>query len=147
MASKWPDIQQVTGEGDFKKIRFVDDMAMIEVPVECLDNLPFKNADRSKSARLRAVEKAIRVRGYDSLQPVIVRLGRRGRWVIVDGGHRVTAARRVAKEFFTNLFGKKVRNLHFLLYRTPLSNSRLSEPDDLEDDGEDEEHVDPTLTR
>ena len=125
MASKWPDIQRVTGVDDFDKIEFVDDMAMIEVPVECLDNLPFKNADRSKSARLRAVERAIRVRGYDSLQPVIARLGRRGRWVIVDGGHRVTAARRVSKEFFTNLFGRKVRNLHFLLYRTPLSNTRL----------------------
>ena len=79
MASKWPDIQRVSSADDFEKIEFVEDMAMIEVPVECLDNLPFKNADRSKSARLRAVEKAIRVRGYDSLHPIIVRLGRRGR--------------------------------------------------------------------
>ena len=141
MASKWPDIQRVSSADDFEKIEFVEDMAMIEVPVECLDNLPFKNADRSKSARLRAVEKAIRVRGYDSLHPIIVRLGRRGRWVIVDGGHRVTAARRVAKEFFTNLFGKKVRNLHFLLYRTPLSNTRLGIPEDIDDDDEDDDAV------
>lgn len=134
MASKWPDIQRVLSADDFDKIEFVEDMAMIEVPVERLDNLPFKNADRSNSMRLRAVERAIRVRGYDSLQPVIARLGRRGRWVIVDGGHRVTAAKRVSKEFFTNLFGKKVRNLHFLLYRTPLSNTRLDEPEDIDDD-------------
>ncbi|MEM8976554.1 MAG: ParB N-terminal domain-containing protein [Pseudomonadota bacterium] len=140
MASKWPDIQRVTSADDFEKIQFVEDMAMIEVPVECLDNLPFKNADRSKSARLRAVEKAIRIRGYDSLQPIIVRLGRRGRWVIVDGGHRVTAARRVAKEFFTNLFGKKVRNLHFLLYQTPLSNTRLDDPED-PDPGDDADEL------
>lgn len=134
MASKWPDIQRVLSADDFDKIEFVEDMAMIEVPVERLDNLPFKNADRSNSMRLRAVERAIRVRGYDSLQPVIARLGRRGRWVIVDGGHRVTAAKRVSKEFFTNLFGKKVRNLHFLLYRTPLSNTRLDEPENIDDD-------------
>lgn len=134
MASKWPDIQRVLSADDFDKIEFVEDMAMIEVPVERLDKLPFKNADRSNSMRLRAVERAIRVRGYDSLQPVIARLGRRGRWVIVDGGHRVTAAKRVSKEFFTNLFGKKVRNLHFLLYRTPLSNTRLDEPEDIDDD-------------
>ena len=134
MASKWPDIQRVLSADDFDKIEFVEDMAMIEVPVERLDKLPFKNADRSNSMRLRAVERAIRVRGYDSLQPVIARLGRRGRWVIVDGGHRVTAAKRGSKEFFTNLFGKKVRNLHFLLYRTPLSNTRLDEPEDIDDD-------------
>ena len=134
MASKWPDIQRVLSADDFDKIEFVEDMAMIEVPVERLDKLPFKNADRSNSMRLRAVERAIRVRGYDSLQPVIARLGRRGRWVIVDGGHRVTAAKRVSKEFFTNLFGKKVRNLHFLLYRTPLSNTRLDEPENIDDD-------------
>lgn len=136
MASKWPDTQRVTSADDFDKIQFVEDMAHIEVPVECLDNLPFKNADRSNSHRLRVVKKAIRAQGYDSLQPVIVRLGRRGRWVIVDGGHRVTAARQVSKEFFTNLFGKKVRYLHFLLYRTPLSNTRLAEPDELDDDDE-----------
>ena len=134
MASKWPDIQRVLSADDFDKIEFVEDMAMIEVPVERLDKLPFKNADRSNSMRLRTVERAIRVRGYDSLQPVIARLGRRGRWVIVDGGHRVTAAKRVSKEFFTNLFGKKVRNLHFLLYRTPLSNTRLDEPENIDDD-------------
>ena len=134
MASKWPDIQRITSAADFETIQFVDDMAMIEVPVECLDKLPIKNADRANSQRLRTVERAIRVRGYDSLQPVIARLGRRGRWVIVDGGHRVTAARRVSKEFFTNLFGKKVRNLHFLLYRTPLSNTRLDVPEDADDD-------------
>jgi len=59
-----------------------------------------------------------------------VRLGRRGRWVIVDGGHRVTAARRVSKEFLTNLFGAKVKTIHFLLYKTPLTNTRLDEPED-----------------
>jgi hypothetical protein len=120
----------VTCAEDLEKIQFVDEMAEIEVPIECLDLLPFKNEDRHDSDRLRAVEHHIRREGYNNMDPVIVRLGRRGRWVIVDGGHRVTAARRVSKEFFTNLFGKKVRRIHFILFRTPLSNTRLDGPPD-----------------
>lgn len=123
-------VQRITSADDFKSIKFTDDVAEIEVPIECIDLLPLKNADRSDSARLRHVEREIRYHGYNNLEPVIARLGRRGRWVIVDGGHRVTAARRVSKEFFTNLFRKKVRSIHMLLFRTPLSETRLDEPDD-----------------
>ena len=64
------------------------------------------------------------------MDPVIVRLGRRGRWVIVNGGHRVAAARNISKEFCTNLFGKKGRRIHFILFRTPLSNMRANDPPD-----------------
>ncbi|MBX2806481.1 MAG: ParB/Srx family N-terminal domain-containing protein [Hyphomicrobiales bacterium] len=131
MSSRWPAPQRVTSAEDLDKIQFVDDMAEIEVPVECLDLLPFKNEDRYDSARLHAVERLIRRFGYNNMDPVIVRLGRRGRWVIVDGGHRVTAARRISREFFTNLFGKKVRRIHFILFRTPLSNTRLNDPPDI----------------
>jgi hypothetical protein len=74
--------------------------------------------------------RSIRRDGYNNAVPIIVRLGRRGRWVIVDGGHRLTAARRVSRELLTNLFGRKVKTIHFLLYRTPLTNSRLNEPED-----------------
>ncbi len=126
-ASRFPARQRVERPEDLEKIVFVDDMAEIDVPIEALDLLPLKNAERSDSPRLRRVMRSIRHKGYTSFEPVIVRLGRRGRWVVVDGGHRLTAARRVAKEFFANLFGRKVRYIHFLLYRTPLSDSLLDE--------------------
>ena len=127
---KHPDMQRVESAEDFADIQFVDDMAEIEVPVEKIDCLPLKNEDRVDSERLNKVVRQIRWHGYNSVEPVIVRLGRRGRWVIVDGGHRVTAARKVSREFFTNLFTRKVQNIHFLLYRTPLSETRLNEPED-----------------
>ena len=83
------------------------------------EKLPFKNEARGDSVRLDEVMRSIRRDGYNNAEPIVVRLGRRGRWVIVDGGHRLTAARRVSKELFTNLFGAKVRTISFLLYRTP----------------------------
>ena len=129
MKAKLPNVQRVKSAEDLEKIQFVEDMAEIEVPIEFIDELPFKNEDRGDSKRLRAVAHEIRTYGYNNLDPVIVRLGRRGRWVIVDGGHRVTAARQVSKEFLANLFRKKVHSIHFLLYRTPLSNTRLDEED------------------
>lgn len=127
---RFPHPQRITCADDLNRIQFVEDMAEIEVPIEHLDVLPLKNEDRCDSRRLYEVERAIRDQGYDNLEPVVVRLGRRGRWVIVDGGHRVTAARKVSKEFFTNLFGPKVRSIYFLLFRTPLSNSRDQVGDD-----------------
>lgn len=118
---KRPGVQQVTCREDLAKIRFVDNVAEVEVPIGALDILPLKNEDRSGSARLRHVEQAIRREGYNNLEPVVVRIGRRGRWVVVNGGHRLTAARRIAKEFWTNLLRRKVRSICFLVYRTPLS--------------------------
>lgn len=127
---KFPNIQRVTKAEDLDNLVFTEDMAEIEVPIEHIDVLPFKNEDRADSSRLRSVERQIRYYGYNNFDPVIVRLGRRGRWVIVDGGHRVTAARKVSKEFFTNLFEKKVHSIHFTLFRTPLSNTRLGWDED-----------------
>src|SRR5271169_2257824 len=95
-----PGVQWVESAADLDRIEFYDEMAEIEVPVSALDRLPFKNEDRGESVRLDVVMRSIRRHGYNNSVPVIVRLGRRGRWVIVDGGHRVTAARRVSGEFF-----------------------------------------------
>lgn len=125
---KRPGVQLVRTAEDLARITFFDEIAEIEVPIESIDLLPFKNEDRSDSERLRRVENAIRRLGYNNRDPVVVRLGRRGRWVIVDGGHRVTAARHVAREFWTNLFRRKVRSIHFLLFRTPLSNTLIDPP-------------------
>ncbi len=123
-------VQWVESAADLGHLQFYEEMAEIEVPVSALDKLPFKNEDRGDSARLDEVMRAIRRDGYNNADPIIVRLGRRGRWVIVDGGHRLTAARRVSKELFTNLFTQKVKTVHFLIYRTPLTNTRLDEPED-----------------
>ncbi len=125
-----PSIQWVESAADLERLQYYEDMAEIEVPIASLAKLPFKNEDRGDSIRLEEVMRSIRRGGYNNAEPIIVRLGRRGRWVVVDGGHRLTAARRVSREFFTNLFGKKVKTVHFLLYRTPLTNSRLGEPED-----------------
>jgi hypothetical protein len=125
-----PGLQWVENADDLARVEFYQDMAEIEVPVASLDKLPFKNEDRGDSARLAMVMRSIRKHGYNNAVPIIVRLGRRGRWVIVDGGHRLTAARRVSKEFFTNFFRPKVTTVHFLLYKTPLTNTRLNEPED-----------------
>ncbi|MGA7327718.1 MAG: ParB N-terminal domain-containing protein [Rhodomicrobium sp.] len=125
-----PSVQWVESAADLDHIQFYEDMAEIEVPVSALNNLPFKNDDRGDSRRLGEVMRAIRRDGYNNAVPIIVRLGRRGRWVIVDGGHRLTAAKRVSKECLTNLWGRKVKTIHFLLYKTPLTNTRIGEAED-----------------
>jgi hypothetical protein len=130
MKCQIPSVQWVESAADLDHIQFFDEMAEIEVPVASLGKLPFKNEDRGDSARLDAVMRAIRRDGYNNAEPIIVRLGRRGRWVVIDGGHRLTAARRISKEFFTNLFNQKVKTVHFLLYRTPLTNTRMDEPEE-----------------
>lgn len=120
------------------RIVFVEDMAAIDVAVENLDMVPLKNHERGDSPRLKKLVWAIRLNGYNSLNPVIVRLGRRGRWVVVDGGHRLTAAKKVAGEWWSNLFSKKVHVIHFILFRTPLSET-LKDVPPREDDEEDQE--------
>jgi len=125
-----PSVQWVESAADLDHIQFYEDMAEIEVPVSALDKLPFKNDDRGDSRRLDEVMRSIRRDGYNNAVPIIVRLGRRGRWVVVDGGHRLTAAKRVSREFLTNLWGRKVKTVHFLLYKTPLTNTRIGEAED-----------------
>lgn len=121
--TKRPAVLWVEKPEDLEKVVFVDDLAEIEVPVEALDRMPFKNDARGDDPRTERVAESIRSVGYNNLNPIYLRLGRRGRWVVEDGGHRLTAARIVAREFFTNLTGKKVRSIHFILRRTPSSNS------------------------
>lgn len=124
-----PAVQVVRSLADFERVVFHDDMALIDVPVEALDALPFKNDHREDDPRLKRIIQSIREDGYNPVSPIKVRLGRKGNWVVVDGGHRMTAARKVAREFWPNLFGRKVRTLSFLIYRTPLSYSLVDDPD------------------
>ena len=117
---------------DIPEIPYVNEMALVEVPVDLLEHVPLKNHERSESERLLRLERSIRNKGYSSIQPVIARVGRKGRWVVIDGGHRTTAAKKIAKEYWTNLFGPKVRTLTFLLFKTDVSYARyMGEPSPL----------------
>jgi hypothetical protein len=120
-APKWQVLRSVN---DVDKVEYVDGMAEVEVPIELVHKLPLKNHERHDSPRLRSLMAAIRARGYSSMEPIVVRIGRAGRWVVVDGGHRLTAAQLVAREYWANLFSPKVGRLSFLVYKTPLSYSR-----------------------
>ena len=73
-------------------------------------------------------ERAIRSKGYNPFDPITARIGQRGKWGIVDGGHRLTAARHVMREFWSNLFAPKVRNLYFPRLKTERSNAKSSDP-------------------
>ena len=121
VAAPLPGVQYLSSIEDLGGISFVDGLAAVEVPIEIVRQIPFKNDYRDRSPRLIRIEKSIRNRGYDNTLPIIVRVGQKGRWVIVDGGHRLTAARTVASEFWSNLLSKKVRTLYFLLFTTPRS--------------------------
>jgi len=126
-APKWQVLRSLS---DLNKIEFVEGLAEVEVPIELVAKLPLKNHERRDSPRLRAVMAGIRARGYSSLEPIVVRIGRAGRWVVVDGGHRLTAAQLVAREYWANLFSPKVGRLSFLVYKTPLSYSRVDTASD-----------------
>jgi hypothetical protein len=118
-------VQRIRGPADLARIVFTDGMAAVEAPLAMLRHVRFKNDRREDSPRLEAVAESIRRVGYRPLEPIICRIGQKGRWVVVDGGHRLTAARRVDAEFWCNLFGRRVGNLYFLLFETPRSRVKL----------------------
>ncbi|CFW97993.1 protein of unknown function [Candidatus Filomicrobium marinum] len=122
-----PKLTRIKSPRDIDGIEFVDGVAEVEVPIELLDQMPIKNYERLDSPRLNAVLQAIRREGYSSLDPIICRVGALGNWVVIDGGHRITAAKRIHKEFFTNLWGSKIGDLTFILFKTPLSYSKLTQ--------------------
>ncbi len=123
--SRVPRLQQIRRAEDLENIEFVDGIAEVEVPIELLDLVPLKHQERLDSPRLAAVLHSIRSKGYSSLEPIVCRIGAKGRWIVVDGGHRITAAKRVSREFFSNLWGNKVGDLTFVLFQTPMSYSKL----------------------
>lgn len=110
---------------DLDRIEFTDGLAAVEVPFRLLDAVPFAGETREPSPRLARVIRSIRRQGYRPLDPIICRIGMKGRWVVVDGGHRITAARKVGREWWSNLCGPKVRTLYFLLFTTAGSWSKL----------------------
>ena len=107
-----PKLFRIRTEADFDRIPFDNGMAAVEVPAHLLDHIDMRDFDRGDSGRLSALLRSIRSNGYNPVEPIHVRIGRRGRWVVIDGGHRLTAARRVMREWLPNLFGKKVEICH-----------------------------------
>ncbi len=120
-----PKLHRLKHPSDVHCIEFIDGVAEVEVPIELLDHVPIKNYERNDSPRLQAVLRAIRNEGYSSIEPIVARVGALGNWVVIDGGHRITAAKIVSREFFTNLWGQKVGDLTFILFQTPMSYSKL----------------------
>lgn len=111
-------IQYLRRAEDIDRIEFRDGLAAVEVPFELLDTLPLVNECRQPGPRLDRLVRSIRARGYSSPHPIVCRIGMKGRWVLVDGGHRITAARIVGRSCLANLFERKVRTLYFLLFTT-----------------------------
>ncbi len=119
-------VQRIRSVDDLKTIVYEDGVAAVEAPAELLDALPLRNERRQPSPRLDRMLNAIRNHGYNAIDPVIARIGRKGRWVVLDGGHRITAARIVSREFWSNMFGPRVGNIYFLLFTTPASFSKVA---------------------
>lgn len=114
-------VQVIRSEEDLDHIRFDDDVAALEIRASLLDKVRFKNHRRGRSARLDAVVRSIRDKGYRPTEPIIARLGRKGRWVIVDGGHRITALRRLAGGLLARMapwaFRRDYGYVYVLLFR------------------------------
>ncbi len=122
-----PQMQRVTTPDELSRIVFTDGVATVTLPVEMLDHIQFKNDRREDGPRLRQLERSIVNRGYVPMEPIVARIGQKGKWVVVDGGHRLTAARRIARSFWRNLFSKKVGDLYFLLFTGPRSWTKVRE--------------------
>lgn len=111
-----PPARLIRSLDDLKTLDFVDGVAEVDVPIELVDQLPLIGEERPDTERLRRLVEIIRRDGYGGGPRIVIQLDHAGNWSIIDGGHRVTAARQVAREFWPNLFGRKVTTLQFVLY-------------------------------
>lgn len=127
--TKAPKLFRVTTEADLERIPFENGMAAVEIPAHLLGKLELKHSERGDSLRLEALENSIRSKGFQPLEPITARIGRKGRWIVINGGHRITAARRIMGEFWTNLFGKKVETFYFILFTNNDSWKKSGRPD------------------
>ncbi|MEM6488772.1 MAG: hypothetical protein AAF677_10990 [Pseudomonadota bacterium] len=124
-----PPIQRIATVNDLYEIRFsADGLAAVEVASALLDCLPLVGAERSGGPRLTALVELIRRRGFRSDDPIVCRIGMRGRWVLMDGGHRITALRILRRDWLARLFGPRIDTLYFLLFTTPDSWCKLRPP-------------------
>jgi hypothetical protein len=84
-------MQRIETVADLDNIAFDHGLATVEVNADLLPSIAFKNARRGDAARVAALMRRIEDHGYIPLNPVICRIGRKGKWVVVDGGHRLSA--------------------------------------------------------
>lgn len=111
-----PRLQRIGTPAELDAIRFENGVALIELDARLLRRVRFKNDAREDDPRLEALTRAIRAEGYVSRAPIVCRIGAKGKWVVVDGGHRLTAIRRVMGEWWTNLCAARVRRVQFVLF-------------------------------
>jgi hypothetical protein len=117
-----PRLQRIRTPEALRAIRFEDGVALVELDAELLPLIRFKNDERGAGdPRLARLERSIRRTGYTSWKPIVARIGQKGKWVIVDGGHRLTAIRDVMGDWWANLFGRRVRTVQFVLFTGPRS--------------------------
>lgn len=124
-----PVLFRVTQPEDLQHLPFRGGITAVEMPVEFLRHVDLKNDHRGDSARLRALKRSIRRKGFRPVEPIIARVGRKGRWVIVDGGHRLTAVQQIMAEWWTALFGARITSLYFVLFTTEDSWSKVDPPE------------------
>lgn len=84
-------IQLLRTRHDLRTIAYTDGIATVMIDAPLLQYVRFKNAKRHDPARLRRLREQIATRGYVPTTPVICRIGQKGKWIVVDGGHRLTA--------------------------------------------------------
>ena len=127
-APRAPHVQRVRSARDLEHLELHDGLAALEIEARLLDEIAFAGDVRDPSPRLDAVLRSVRSRGYLPFDPIICRIGMKGRWVVVDGGHRLTAARRVMREILPNIFRRKVVWIYALVFLTEGSWSKCGGP-------------------
>ena len=91
-------LQHVRTRNDLDRIAFADGLATVAVEAPLLRHIRFKNARRNDAARIAALRSRIATYGYVGTTPIICRIGQKGKWVVVDGGHRLTALHQLYSE-------------------------------------------------
>ena len=125
-------VQRIETAGDLECVSYIRGQAVLEIDGRVLRLCPFRDHLRGSSRRLAALERRIRRSGYRPLEPVLARVDEDGAWQVINGGHRLTAAMRVATDPWANLTGRKVRWVYVVVLVDPMSWSRTTRPDGVE---------------
>ncbi len=112
-------IQRIRRKRDLKTIRFLDGVAALEIHFSVVKRLKIKGDMRPRSHHVEQLVHSMREKGYVPFDPIVCRITRKGKLHVIDGGHRLTAARIVDREFWPNLFSRKIRTVYFLVFQSP----------------------------
>lgn len=108
-------MQRLAKPADLDNIVFDHGLATVEVDADLIPRIAFKNAVREDAARVGRLAERIARDGFRPVTPVICRIGRKGKWVVVDGGHRLSALKLLYDE---NLRFRAARWLRAFARRT-----------------------------